>query len=241
MNLTLGGHPYNQQFAYNMKQFIKTLLREGLGDSNTKGVGDKINCEKCSHSWTIRAEDDRKYFCHNCGWDAKQQSYDKPALKKWKSENSDNLVNESAPFNFKLNKNEVNRYLSVAANDDESMAKMTYMHIVGKLYSLPDSIKLYRVIFVQSMDDINKDQLGSHYVLNERDLQGSHYIEPHSNSNGQPVVLVVKAPKDFIDFDATIINNMTYPHEKETKDKGRGVRLINVRPFEAAEFNINDY
>jgi hypothetical protein len=52
---------------------------------------------------------------------------------------------------FKLNKNEVNRYLSVAAND-ESMAKMN-LHIVGKLYSQPDSIKLYRVIFVQSMDD----------------------------------------------------------------------------------------
>jgi hypothetical protein len=34
-------HPYNQQFVYNMKQFIKNIIREGL-DSNTKIVGDTV-------------------------------------------------------------------------------------------------------------------------------------------------------------------------------------------------------
>jgi hypothetical protein len=75
-----------------------------LDTFTAKNIGDKTECVKCKHSWTIEMGDDRKYFCHNCGWDAEISSYDKPALDKWKAANMDNLVNKPTLLETTKNK-----------------------------------------------------------------------------------------------------------------------------------------
>jgi hypothetical protein len=44
-----------------------------------------IECEKCSHEWIIRPEDNHPLLCHNCGYDNGKNKYDLEAFEEWKS------------------------------------------------------------------------------------------------------------------------------------------------------------
>jgi hypothetical protein len=46
----------------------------------------------------------------------------------------------------------------------------------------------------------------------------------------KPYLLTIESPKNKIDFDETISNNLAYPHEEEItlKDKGRGTNFISL-------------
>jgi hypothetical protein len=46
---------------------------------------NEIECEKCSHSWEIRPEDNHPLLCHNCGYDNGKNKYDLEAFEEWKS------------------------------------------------------------------------------------------------------------------------------------------------------------
>jgi len=104
--------------------------------------------------------------------------------------------------------------------------------ITNELKSLPDVITLFRVIYVENENDINRNQPGSHYVLKKRDLESSHYQGSHVGG-GEPLLLTVKANKSLIDFNETIKNRINYPHEKEItlKNKGLGAKITKVEPF----------
>ena len=82
--------------------------------------------------------------------------------------------------------------------------------------------------------------IGSHYVLNKRDLENSHQQISHVGG-GKPYILTVNANKNLIDFDKTLINRMEYQHEKEITliNGGKGAKLVKVAPF-VASTNYND-
>ena len=60
------------------------LMKEGFV---VELAGTAIQCEKCNHSWEIKAEDTEKYLCHSCGWDSQQQEYDFAAFDSWQEKN----------------------------------------------------------------------------------------------------------------------------------------------------------
>jgi len=105
-------------------------------------------------------------------------------------------------------------------------------NIKNELNSLPQTIKLYRVVYVEDESQINQKQVGSHYMLNKVDLERSHYQGSHVGG-GQPLILTVKADKNLIDTKATLNHRIKYPHEKEItlRNKGLGATIINVEPF----------
>jgi hypothetical protein len=43
---------------------------------------EKIKC-KCGHSWGKEDDDKHPYLCHDCGWDQKENKYNKKELKKF--------------------------------------------------------------------------------------------------------------------------------------------------------------
>lgn len=116
--------------------------------------------------------------------------------------------------------------------DNPNMALKFINNSLNSLNKLPDIVTLYRVIFVNKKEDINTNEVGSHYVLNRRQLEQSHHQGSHVGG-GNPFILTVKAPKELIDLQTTLKNKVMYPHENEItlKNKGVGAKIVRVEPF----------
>lgn len=115
--------------------------------------------------------------------------------------------------------------MGIHKNDAEDMLN----DIISYLNNLPDPVKLYRILVADSKDDININQLGSHYSTNKKDLISSHsYLTGHGEKY---FIVTVKSPKKLIDINETIVNNILYPNENEItlKNKGGGVEIISIR------------
>lgn len=95
--------------------------------------------------------------------------------------------------------------------------------------SLPNVVTLYRILELDSVDDIkiiNKDEPGSHYSMDRE-----HLIKTRAPKKDKVYVLMtVKAPKKLIDVKETMRTNMEFPMEKEItlKNKGKGAKIINI-------------
>lgn len=102
--------------------------------------------------------------------------------------------------------------------------------LVKWVENLPDKITLYRIIFVNSEDQIIKDKPGSHYMMDKDHLMDTHYIDIKNLSQGSECyLLTVVADKKIVDVFQTIATNIIYPSEKEItlKNKGKGIKYIN--------------
>ena len=48
-------------------------------------IEGEIKCPKCDHSWVKKSKDKHPNLCHSCGWDSKENKYNKVELNKfWK-------------------------------------------------------------------------------------------------------------------------------------------------------------
>ena len=106
--------------------------------------------------------------------------------------------------------------------------------LLGWLNGLPDTIILYRLIYVDEERDIDKEELGAHYSHIKKDLLHNHHSKGSIYSNSEmgenALLLTVKIKKDQIDIFNTLHNNILYPHEQEItlKNKGKGTELIDI-------------
>ena len=100
------------------------------------------------------------------------------------------------------------------------------------LNGLPDTITLYRLLYIDGDKEINKEELGDHYSTDKKELLYNHHNKGsiYGGHWGDPVLLTVKINKDQIDIFNTLHNNIMYPHEQEItlKNKGKGSELIDV-------------
>ena len=108
-------------------------------------------------------------------------------------------------------------------------AKSELEDIVSYVKELPEELKLYRILSVNSKDDINKEELGSHYSTDRKNLLSSHdYV---TGSGEEYYLVTVKVKKSMVDVMETLENNILYPNEKEItlKNKGKGVEIISTK------------
>lgn len=108
-------------------------------------------------------------------------------------------------------------------------AKSELEDIVSYIKELPEELKLYRILSVDSKEDINKEELGSHYSTDRKNLLSSHdYV---TGSGEEYYLVTVKAKKSMVDVMETLENNILYPNEKEItlKNKGKGVEIISIK------------
>jgi hypothetical protein len=108
-------------------------------------------------------------------------------------------------------------------------AKSELEDIVSYVKELPEELKLYRILSVDSKDDINQEELGSHYSTDRKNLLSSH---DYVTGSGEDYYLVtVKAKKSMVDVMETLENNILYPNEKEItlKNKGKGVEITSIK------------
>lgn len=108
-------------------------------------------------------------------------------------------------------------------------AKSELEDIVNYVKDLPEELKLYRILSVDSKDDINQEELGSHYSTDRKNLLSSHdYV---TGSGEEYYLVTVKVKKSMVDVMETLENNILYPNEKEItlKNKGKGVEIISTK------------
>lgn len=101
-------------------------------------------------------------------------------------------------------------------------------NLIGWFKSLPNTLELYRIIYVDNETDINVKQPGSHYSVNKDELLSSH---TYSSGHGDLKYLVtVSASKSLVDVQDTLSNNILYPNELEVtlKNKGKGAKVISL-------------
>jgi hypothetical protein len=115
---------------------------------------------------------------------------------------------------------------------DEEWAEYDFAELLKWLEELPQTIILYRLIYVD--EEIDKEELGAHYSHIKKDLLHNHHSRGSIYSNSEmgenALLLTVKIKKDQIDIFNTLHNNIMYPHEQEItlKNKGKGSELIDV-------------
>lgn len=120
--------------------------------------------------------------------------------------------------------------------NDEYDAEEHLDHIMDMIDELPEEVTLYRLVFLDSIDELDKIKPGIHYVMDKKSLVKNHYDQNMytlTSSHGygeEPYLITVKINKSNIDRNMTIDNNMRYPNEKEIslKDKGKGAKIVKI-------------
>jgi len=148
-----------------------------------------------------------------------------------------NNINESIDRNkkYEITKEDLKKLLyhyTVDMGYDKESAIEDLKDLIRWFNSLPNKIKLYRLLYLNDENEINYDELGSHYSNNKRDLIDNHYNRGSIYGDmGEVVFLItVETSKDKINFIETLTNNILFPNEQEItlEDKGRGVDFIKV-------------
>lgn len=115
---------------------------------------------------------------------------------------------------------------------DKEWAENDLYEIKGWINGLPPTIILYRLLYVDDENNINREELGDHYTPVKKELLYNHNNKGsiYGGHWGHPILLTVEVVKDQINVFTTIHNNILYPHEQEItlKDGGRGVKILKV-------------
>ena len=117
--------------------------------------------------------------------------------------------------------------------DDEYSAGEHLDYILDIIDDLTQDVILYRVVYLDSISDLDKLKPGTHYVLNKKSLMRNHYLMDITDSHSMgetPYIITVKVDKSKIDVNLTIDNNMRYPNEEEIslKNKGNGSIITKI-------------
>jgi hypothetical protein len=125
---------------------------------------------------------------------------------------------KSMDFSQKEVENEVEYYLKWAKN-------------------IPKTQKGYRILVVNDKKDINLDEIGSHFSKNRSELLSNHSF---CTGCGEKYYLITaEIPKNEVDIEETIKNNILYPNEMEitVKNKGKNVKILKIQEINTE----NDY
>jgi len=132
---------------------------------------------------------------------------------------------------MKIKKKDIKYFLNLykQAGISKVEAQDDLNKLIRWVENLPNKITLYRIIFVDSEDQIIKDKPGSHYMMDKDHLMDTHYIDIKNLPQGSECyLLTVEADKKMVNVFQTIATNIVYPSEKEITlyNKGEGINYI---------------
>jgi hypothetical protein len=145
------------------------------------------------------------------------------SIKEILRKESSKILNEAKINRKKLLKDLISMDYSL----EDAETELDYL--IKWFESLPNELRLYRVIFVDSEDDIDKESPGYHYSISKSDLLRNH--EYSVGVGDEKYLLTVIADKSLINPQETISNNILYPNEGEItlKNKGKGVSIVKIK------------
>lgn len=123
---------------------------------------------------------------------------------------------------------------TVGLKDEEANFELS--NLISYYENLPNTMVLYRLVFSNSEEEIDKQYPGYHYTRKKNNLLDNHYFQSYRDSSigEKPFIIKVRIQKQMIDFYESIKNNILYPGEKEItlKDKGFGSKIIEIMPVD---------
>ena len=111
---------------------------------------------------------------------------------------------------------------------DEKEAKNELKYHLNRVKNLPKTLTGYRILVVNDEKDINLDEIGSHFSENKVELLSNHSF---CTGCGEKYYLITaKIPKNEVDLQETLRNNILYPNEHEisVKNKGKNVKIVKI-------------
>lgn len=128
---------------------------------------------------------------------------------------------------MKINRKSLLHDLQVMDYNHDDAVEILNHHIEW-FQSLPNELKLYRIIYVDDESEINMKQPGKHYSIDYKNL--TMYHEFVTGYGEKKFLITVLANKSMVDVQDTISNNILYPNEMEItlKQNGRGAKIIKI-------------
>ena len=217
----------------------KPLLKFRLVNEST---GASIQCSNCNHSWEIEVDDDRPYFCHNCGYDAQSQKVDLVGLKNWKdSLNEANAVSGGKVHKFITGKNLTfkgkkysNLYFEVLRIDNKSklvtLKILSPKELFGKELDVPfktirrgpflktDTSGLGEGVWSKSaITNMNRKSMAAKYFLS--DENGNILPSPYRLKTISSVHKTFKISKTWGGFDGVMHPKIVNVHDLKNDGK----------------------
>lgn len=103
--------------------------------------------------------------------------------------------------------------------------------------NMTEKVKLYRVLFVSNIDEINKNKLGTHFITDKNIIDSDWLLsiggENFDWDETPPHIVEIIVNRDEIDFEYTIRNNLLYPYEYEITMKSINpkIDIINIYKY----------
>jgi archaellum component FlaF (FlaF/FlaG flagellin family) len=111
----------------------------------------------------------------------------------------------------------------------EKDAKNELKYHLERVKNLPETLTGYRILVVNDKKDINLDEIGSHFSENKVELLSNHSF---CTGCGEKYYLITaKIPKNEVNLQETLQNNILYPNEHEitVKNKGKNVKIVKIQ------------
>ena len=102
------------------------------------------------------------------------------------------------------------------------------------LQNMPDPITLYRILQVNNIDEINKRNLGYHFVgdKNKFNTRFFNSIGFEKITPWEKFIVTVKTSLDNINYKKSILTAINYPDEHEYRIKDDSIlRIINIEKY----------
>ena len=141
------------------------------------------------------------------------------------------LLNEEINLSQEERNNLKDAYTEMGLGDEWGTEDL--QRLLDWLNNLPETLTLYRLLYLHKGEEIDTDQLGDHYSDNKKELLYNHYNKGsiYSDAGDKVVLITVGVSKDQIDIFNTLHNNIYYPHEQEItlNNKGKGTTLMDIK------------
>lgn len=106
--------------------------------------------------------------------------------------------------------------------------------VVEEYKKFPDPVILYRIVNAKSQEDINLDEVGEHWIADEHQIFDGDFLLSIGWENwpqeDKIFLIAAKVPHSNIDVLQTLVQNISFPNEREInlKNKGRGIKIISI-------------
>lgn len=112
---------------------------------------------------------------------------------------------------------------------DEKEAKNELKYHLNRVKNLPKTLTGYRILVVDDEKDINLDEIGTHFSENRQELLQNHSF--CTGCGAKYYLITAKIPKNEVDLQETLRNNILYPNEHEisVKNKGKNVKIVKIQ------------
>jgi hypothetical protein len=102
--------------------------------------------------------------------------------------------------------------------------------------NLPKTLKGCQILIANDKKDINFDKIGSHFSENIEELSSNYLFS--TDCKEKYFLIEVEIPKNEVDIEKTVKNNVLYPKKREiiVKNKGKNVKIFKIQ-----EMNIKNH